>query len=189
MSKVSDHELQSMADEIREQAAQLRVLTFLSFIYTSDVVNRYLDIEIARYPVGRTGFSVLHNLVLHGGTMTPTNLSQRIFRSKHAVTRVVDRLEKLGFVKRGAIGKDRRVRKVHITEEGLAFVKESQVAGQQRLSHVLLNPLDQKQIEALGVMMKQIREHTLQLIADAQTKQGNSTVGRKQLQLSKQGIR
>jgi DNA-binding MarR family transcriptional regulator len=185
MSKVSDHELQSMADEIREQAAQLRVLTFLSFIYTSDVVNRYLDIEIARYPVGRTGFSVLHNLVLHGGTMTPTNLSQRIFRSKHAVTRVVDRLERLGFVKRGAIGKDRRVRKVHITKEGLAFVKDSQAAGQQRLGSVLLNPLDQKQIEALSVMMKQIREHTLKLITDTQTKQSNSTVGRKQLQLSK----
>jgi DNA-binding MarR family transcriptional regulator len=185
MSKVSDHELQSMADEIREQAAQLRVLTFLSFIYTSDVVNRYLDIEIASYPVGRTGFSVLHNLVLHGGTMTPTNLSQRIFRSKHAVTRVVDRLERLGFVKRGAIGKDRRVRKVHITKEGLAFVKDSQAAGQQRLGSVLLNPLDQKQIEALSVMMKQIREHTLKLITDTQTKQSNSTVGRKQLQLSK----
>ncbi|MBA7648170.1 hypothetical protein ES703_55953 [subsurface metagenome] len=170
MSKVSNHELQSMADEIREQAAQLRVLTFLSFIYTSDVVNRYLDIEVARYPVGRTGFSVLHNLVLHGGTMTPTNLSERIFRSKHAVTRVVDKLEKLGFVKRGAIGSDRRVRKVSITKEGLAFVKESQAAGQQRVGHVLLHPLDQKQIKALSTMMKQIRERALNLIANAQTK-------------------
>jgi DNA-binding MarR family transcriptional regulator len=170
MSKVSNHELQSMAEEIREQAAQLRVLNFLSFIQTADVVNRYLDIEVARYPVGRTGFSVLHNLVLHGGTMKPTNLSERIFRSKHAITRVVDNLEKLGFVKRDAIGSDRRVRKVSITKEGLAFVKESQAAGQQRVGHVLLDPLDQKQIEALGTMMKQIREHALRLIADAQTK-------------------
>ena len=170
MSKISNDELQSMADEIREQAAQLRVLTFLSFIYTAEVVSRYLDIEVARYPVGRTGFSVLHNLVLHGGTMTPTSLSERIFRSKHAITRVVDKLEKLGFVKRDAIGRDRRVRKVSITKEGLAFVKESQAAGQQRIGHVLLHPLDQKQIEALGVMMKQIREHVLKLIANAQTK-------------------
>ena len=165
MSKVSNHELQSMADEIREQAAQLRILTFLSFIYTADVVNRYLDIELARYPVGRTGFSVLHNLVLHGGTMTPTKLSDRIFRSKHAVTRVVDKLEKLGFVKRGTIGSDRRVRKVSITKEGLAFVKESQAAGQQRVGHILLHPLDQKQIETLRTNMKQIREHALKLIA------------------------
>ena len=169
MSKVSDHELQSMADEIREQAAQLRILTFLSFIYTADVVNRYLDIELARYPVGRTGFSVLHSLVLHGGTMTPTKLSDRIFRSKHAVTRVVDKLEKLGFVKRGNIGSDRRVRKVSITKEGLAFVKESQAAGQQRVGHILLHPLDQKQIETLRTNMKQIREHALKLIARRRT--------------------
>ena len=170
MSKVSNDELQTMADEIREQAAQLRVLTFLSFIYTADVVNRYLDIELARYPIGRTGFSVLHHLVLHGGTMMPTKLSERVFRSKHAVTRVVDKLEELGFVKRGAIGGDRRVRKVSITKEGLAFVKESQAAGQQRMGHLLLRHLNQKQIEALGMMMKHIREHTLSLIADAQDK-------------------
>jgi MarR family transcriptional repressor of emrRAB len=165
MSKVSNDELQSMADAIREQADQLRVLTFLSFIYTADVANRYLDIELARYPIGRTGFSVLHNLVLHGGTMTPTTLSERVFRSKHAVTRVVDKLEKLGFVKRGNIGSDRRVRRVSITKEGLAFVKESQAAGQQRLGHVLLSPLDKKEAETLHTMMKQIREHTLKLIA------------------------
>jgi DNA-binding MarR family transcriptional regulator len=166
MSKVSNLELQSMADEIREQAAQLRVLTFLSFIYTADVVNRYLELELARYPVGRTGFSVLHNLVLHGGTMIPTQLSEWVFRSKHAVTRVVDKLERLGFVKRGNIGSDRRFRKVSITKEGLKFVKESQAAGQQRLGHLLMTPLNQKQIETLHVMMKQIREHTLTLIAD-----------------------
>ena len=166
MSRVSNHDIQSMADEIREQAAQLRVLTFLSFIYTSDVVNRYLDIEVARYPVGRTGFSVLHNLVLHGGTMTPTSLSQRVFRSKHAVTRVVDKLESLGFVKRDAIGADRRVRKVSITKEGLSFVKKSQATGQQRMGHVLLSSLDRKQIESLGEMMKKIREHALTLISN-----------------------
>jgi len=175
MSKVSKHELQSMADEIREQAAQLRVMTLLSLIQTADVVNRYLDIELARYPVGRTGFSVLHNLVLHGGTMTPTKLSERIFRSKHAITRVVDKLEKLGFVKRGNLGNDRRVRKVNITKEGLIFVKESQAAGQQRVGHKLLHPLDQNQIETLRTTMKQIREHAFTLIDKSKVKDVNFT--------------
>lgn len=170
MSKVSNDELQSMADEIREQAAQLRVLTFLSFVYTSEVINRYMDIELARYPVSRTGFSVLHNLVLHGGTMKPTMLSERMFRSKHAITRVVDNLEKLGFVKRESIGNDRRVREVSITKEGLTFVKESRAVGQQRLGSLLLTPLKHGQIEELGVMMKQIREHALTLIADTKSK-------------------
>ena len=174
MSKVFNSELQSMADEIREQAAQLRVLTFLSFVYTADVINRYLDITLARYPIGRTGFSVLHNLVLHGGTMTPTKLSERIFRSKHAITRVVDKLEELGFAKRGGIGADRRVRKVSITRSGLAFVKESQAVGQQRLGHVLLHPFDHKQIETLNAMLKQIREHAFTLIGDTQKKLGNT---------------
>lgn len=170
MSRVSDQDLQAMAEEIREQAEQLRNLTLLSFVYTADVVNRYLDIEVSKYPVGRTGFSVLHNLVLHGGTMTPTDLSKRVFRSKHAVTRVVDKLEKLGFVKRDAIGSDRRVRKVSITKEGLAFVKEARAAGQQRGGAVIFRDLDKKQIESLGTMMRNIREHVLGLIADARSR-------------------
>jgi DNA-binding MarR family transcriptional regulator len=169
MRKISDRELNSMAEEIREQAAQLRVLTFLSFIYTAEVVNRYMDIELARYPIGRTGFSVLHNLILHGGTMTPTDLSKRIFRSKHAITRVVDRLEKLNFVKRDDIGSDRRVRKVSITKNGLTFIKEAQAASQHYLGPVLLSTLDRDQTELLGAMMKQIREYTLKLIADNRT--------------------
>jgi DNA-binding MarR family transcriptional regulator len=176
MNKVFSSELQTMADEIREQAAQLRVLTFLSFVYTADVINRYLDITLAKYPVGRTGFSVLHSLVLHGGTMTPTKLSERIFRSKHAITRVVDKLEELGFAKRGGIGSDRRIRKVSITKEGLDFVKEAQAAGQQRLGHVLLHPFEQQQIETLNAMLKQIREHAFSLINDAQKKLGNSPI-------------
>jgi DNA-binding MarR family transcriptional regulator len=99
--------------------------------------------------------------------MTPTSLSQRVFRSKHAVTRVVDKLENLGFVKRDAIGTDRRVRKVSITKEGLVFVKKAQATGQQRMGHILLSPLDRKQIESLRKMMKKIREHTLSLINNA----------------------
>lgn len=175
MSRVSSDELKSMADEIREQAAQLRELTFLSFIYTAEVISRYLDIELARYPIGRTGFSVLHNLVLHGGTMTPTALSERIFRSKHAITRVVDNLEKLGFVRREAIGTDRRVRKVSITKEGLDFVKKSRAAGQQRLGHILLHPMNQEQIESLRVMMKLVREHALELIKVAQNEKSDNS--------------
>jgi DNA-binding MarR family transcriptional regulator len=170
MSKISNHELQSMAEEIREQAAQLRVMTFLSFLYTAEVVSRFLDMELAKYPIGQTGFSVLHNLILHGGTMTPTDLSKRTFRSKHAITRVVDRLEKFGFVRRDDIGSDRRVRKVSLTKAGLTFIKESQAAGQQRVGSILLETLNRKQTEELGVMMKQIREHTLRLITEAQAK-------------------
>ena len=170
MSRVSNNDLQSMADEIRDQAAQLRVQTFLSFVYTAEVVNRYLDIELARYPISQTGFSILHNLILHGGTMTPTNLSKRLFRSKHAVTRVVDTLERLGFVKRGTIGRDRRVREVSITKEGLEFIKDAKAVGQRRMGRILLRPLDKKQIEVLEMMMKQIREHVLELIANTQTK-------------------
>lgn len=35
--------IDSMAKEIRTQARNIKVDTFLSYLYTSDILNRYLD--------------------------------------------------------------------------------------------------------------------------------------------------
>ena len=161
--------IESMAADIRAQARQLRVDTFLSLIYTTDIVNRYLDIQIAKLPVSRTGFSVLHNLILRGGSMTPTDISKRVFRSKHAVTRIVDTLEKQGLVKRDPIGEDRRVRRVSITRKGLEIVKRSLAEGRQQISHEVFTPLDQKQVEELNTTLRQIRKHVLTRIPNPGT--------------------
>lgn len=161
--------IESMAADIRAQARQLRVDTFLSFIYTADIVNRYLDIQITKLPVSRTGFSVLHNLILRGGSMTPTEISKRVFRSKHAVTRIVDTLEKQDLVKREPIGEDRRIRRVSITRKGLELVKRSSAEGRQQISHEVFVPLDQKQVEELNSTLRQIRKHVLTRIPNSGT--------------------
>ncbi len=153
--------IESMAAEIRSQARQLKVDTFLSFIYTADVVNRYLDIQLTKLPASRTGFNVLHNLILHGGTMTPTLISKRVFRSKHAVTRIIDTLEKQGLVKREPIGEDRRTRKVRITRKGLDLVKRAGAEGRELASQEVLRPISLEQIEELNSILKQIRRYML----------------------------
>ncbi len=163
MKENSNSELKILADEIREQAAQLKVQGLLSFLYTADIVNRYLDVQLTEFPIGRTGFGILHHLILHSGKMTPTDISKRIFRSPHAVTRAVDTLKKLGFVKRGSTSSDRRVRYVSITKKGLEFIKESMHKGQRGLlqSVFLLN---KNQIEELLPILRQVRKDTLKLI-------------------------
>jgi len=161
MTKSFGDSIDSMAADIRAQARQLRVDTFLSFIYTADVVNRYLDIQLTQLPTGRTGFNVLHNLILHGGSMTPTDISKRIFRSKHAVTRIIDTLEKQGLVQREPIGDDRRMRRVSISRKGLELVQKASTEGRQRISHEVLKPLEQQKVEELKTMLREIRTHLL----------------------------
>ena len=170
MQKDFHDSMKSTADDIREQANQLKVSAFLSFIYTADIINRYLDIGLSRYPIGRTGFSLLHHLILNGGTMTPTDLSKRVFRSKYAMTRMIDELEKLGFVKRVTISKDRRKREVSITEKGLTFVKNALVAERQHLGEIVFHPLGEKRLEEIKKSLRYIRKHVLSLIASSQGK-------------------
>lgn len=168
MDKAFHNSMKSTADDIREQAAQLRVSAFLSFIYTADIINRYLDIGLSKYPMGRTSFGILHHLILNDGTMTPTDLSKRVFRSKYAVTRTIDELEKHGFVRRGAVSKDRRKIAVHITKVGLEFVKSALVAERQHLGEIIFHPLGPKRLEELRQSLRYIRKHVLELIAISQ---------------------
>ena len=148
----------------------MRVSAFLSFIYTADIISRYLDFSLSKYPIGRTGFAILHHLVLNGGTITPTDLSKRVFRSKYAMTRMIDDLEKRGFVIREALNRDRRKREVSITKEGLEFVRSSSIVQRQHLGEIIFHPLGQKRLEELKKSLRYIRKHVLKLVASSQAK-------------------
>jgi DNA-binding MarR family transcriptional regulator len=65
--------------------------------------------------------------------MTPTEIAKRVFRSKHAVTRAIDVLEKDGLVRRGTVRGDRRIRKVNITRKGLELI-QANVDDRRRLA-------------------------------------------------------
>jgi DNA-binding MarR family transcriptional regulator len=177
MDKDFHDNMKLIATDIRKQAAILRVSTFLSFIYTADIINRYLDIGLSKYPFGRTSFGILHHLILNGGTMTPTDLSKRVFRSKYAVTRTVDELEKHGFVRRGVASRDRREKAVHITREGLEFVENALVAERRHLGEIIFHPLRPKRLEELRQSLRYIRKHVLDLIDSAQAHKFNKKRG------------
>jgi DNA-binding MarR family transcriptional regulator len=160
---IDDSEIQPLASEIREQAKDLKGEIFLSFSYTADVFNRYLDIQLAKRNSSRTRFGILHNLITHGGSMTPTEIAKRVFRSKHAVTRAIDVLEKDGLVRRGTVRGDRRLRKVSITREGLRIVAAN-MDDRRDISQRAMSGLNQRQSEGLKVILKRLRKHLLNLI-------------------------
>ena len=164
MTEITDNNIESLAASLRAQRGHLRVDTFLSIVATGDAINRYLDIQLAKQSISRTGFNVLHALILNGGIMTPTNISKRIYRSKHTVTRVIDTLEKQGFVERASIGEDRRNRKVSITKEGFDFI-ESVQDDAQSISTTVFLPLEKKQVEELNKILRRLRKHVRALIS------------------------
>ena len=161
---VNEHaeRLDSLAKRLRVQANDLKFDNFLSFIYTFEIVNQYLDTALRKSGLNRTQMSILHILITSGGTMTPTELSRRIIRSKHATTKAVDSLEKRGLTRSAHTRKDRRLRRVVITEQGLDQVEQT-MSLRHAIASRVMQCLSQEEAEAFRDILKRFRKHVIQL--------------------------
>jgi DNA-binding MarR family transcriptional regulator len=155
--------IKSIARGLKTQSRNKKVKVFLGYLYTSDVITRYLEMFLTYKKITRAGFSILHTLILEGGSMIPTMLSKKTGRSKYSVTRVVDTLEKMGLVQRISTGTDRRLRKVIITDEGLETVKTATLSSRQRLCEEIFQTLDENRIEELDSLLKEVRNNVKNL--------------------------
>ena len=155
--------LTSLAESLKSQHRDSNVYNFLSFIYTADIVNKYMETEFRTTGLDRTKLGVLHFLLANGGTMTPTELSNSTLRSKDTITKAIDNLDKLGLTKSTKSRSDRRLRKVSITAKGLDLMEKFLPLRQQIFSRAMAC-LDPGDAGALRAMLKQFREHVLGLI-------------------------
>ena len=160
--------LDSLARRLRIQANDLKFDNFLSFIYTFEIVNKYLDNELKKCGLNRTQMNILHILIARGGTLTPTELSRRITRSKHATTRAVDSLETLGLTRSAGTRSDRRLRRVTITEKGLDLVEQT-MSLRHKIGSQAMQCLNQDEAEAFQTILKRFRKHVLQLMEENQS--------------------
>jgi len=163
MIKNFHQRVESLAKDIKTQATDLRFNSLVSFAYTADIVNRYLNTVLHKHGINQTYFNILHTLITHGGILTPTELSRRVFRSKHAITRAVDGLEKEGLVAREGIGSDRRTRRVVITKEGLDVVKKA-MPYRHEVSLSAMSCLNEQQAQAFNDTLRLLRKHIIVLI-------------------------
>lgn len=154
--------LDSLARRLRVQFNDLKFDNFLSFIYTSEIVNRYLDDELKKSGINRTQMSILHIIIARGGTITPTDLSRRITRSKHATTKAVDSLEILGLTKSSRTKTDRRLRKVSITEKGLDLVEQT-MSVRHKIGSQTMQFLNDKEAEEFQSILRRFRKHVIGL--------------------------
>jgi len=92
--------------------------------------------------------------------MTPSEISESVFREKNSITAVINTLEKEGVVRREPSTSDRRSVKVVITDKGWKEANRlSPIA--QELSREALACIDKGKIEELVEIMRDLREKLL----------------------------
>lgn len=156
--------IDNMANVIRNQHVNLTVKTYLTFESTADIIERYREILSRGQTVSHTGFKVLSTLVLYGGSMYPTEISKKILRSKHAVSKVIFTLERHGLVEVSPAGEDRRKREVKITPSGLAMAIRGDIYARQHMSYKVFSSVSKEEMKLLIDLMEKIKKHTASLI-------------------------
>lgn len=150
-------------EEFKRVASQLGELNFWRCVTFADTIMRYLDITMKQDHISPLHTMAMHHLVRRGGSLTPTQLSEAMFRSKHSVTKIMDNLEKEGFIVRDFSSQDRRVTVIRVTEAGLEYVKRYQHKGEIRAKQVMecLNEADQ---QTLVKLTKQLRNRMTDIL-------------------------
>jgi len=139
----------------------------MSIVRTSDVLNRFLEIELAKHGSSPIRFGVMNALFVHGGKMTPTTISKWTFRAKHTISSMLHVLEDIGFICREPNVNDRRSVNIVITEKGWDAT-EKMIPVSEEINHKVLSCFDDEQIETLMNLLKQLRKHLFKQTNDSQ---------------------
>jgi DNA-binding MarR family transcriptional regulator len=153
-SELSHSEV-SLSSPTREQLAAWRVFFECAF-----AVIDILDAEL-REERGMTlrWYDVLVQLDEVGGSCRMTDLAGRILASKSGLTRVIDRMEEEGLVRRERPRDDRRVILVSITPAGLEALHAARAVHRRGINEHFVRHLNERDLTALERMFKKVNRH------------------------------
>jgi len=118
---------------------------------------RELSTDLAmktRLPLG--DFDALAQLAGAGGELRMTDLATRVFSSRSAMTRRIDRLVEEGLVRRTSSDADGRGVVIALTDTGLARLSEALPVHLDGVSKLFIEQLDDEELEVLERALEKV---------------------------------
>jgi len=144
-----------MSSPTAKQRTQWRV-----FLETALALIDILDAELqAQRGITLGWYDVLVHLEDAPEGLPMTEIANRILFSKSGLTRVIDRMEAAGLVRRERPPEDRRVVKVLLTTAGLDTLNAARAVHRHGIEEHFVSHLDPTELEALADMLQGVREH------------------------------
>jgi DNA-binding MarR family transcriptional regulator len=151
---LSDNE-RTLSSPSREELVAWRVF-FECALALPDILDAELQ---AAGGLSFRWYDVLVHLEEAGGGVPMNEIAGRILASKSGLTRVIDRMEDAGLVRRERPADDRRVVLVHATPEGLEALKASRVIHRDGIRRHFTEHLDADDLTRLRAMLEKVRDH------------------------------
>ena len=137
------------------QLAEWRV-----FLETAYALIDILDAELqAERGITLGWYDALVHLEEAEDGLRMNELAARILFSKSGLTRVIDRMEEAGLVRRERPADDRRVVKVYITQEGLETLLAARTVHRRGIKEHFVQHLDQQELATLAHSLENVRDH------------------------------
>lgn len=131
--------------------------TLLSIFRTYSMLMRFSDRFFSKYGVTDIQFNILMTLKDYPRNgLTQNELSEKLIVSKSNTVGLIDRLEKIGMVKREAHAKDRRINQIFLTQKGKKLIDEVYTPYFEEVDK-LINPLSTQEKKSVISAMEKIR--------------------------------
>ena len=144
-----------MSSPTAKQRAQWRV-----FLETALALIDILDAELqAQRGITLGWYDVLVHLEDAPDGLAMTEIANRILFSKSGLTRVIDRMQEAGLVRRERPPEDRRVVKVLLTPTGLDTLNAARAVHRHGIQEHFLSHLDPAKLDTLADTLQDVREH------------------------------
>ena len=141
---------------------------FRRLVRTCGLLERVMHPYFAQFGISGAQWGVLRTLHRAEDAGEPslrlTDLSRRMLIRPPSVTGLVDRLEKVGLIRRCSSRDDLRVKKIALTQAGRELVQRI-LRGHSAQQARILSPLDEAEQEELDRMLARLVEH-MELMAD-----------------------
>jgi DNA-binding MarR family transcriptional regulator len=130
------------------------------FLESAYALIDLLDAELqAERALSLRWYDVLVQLEEAGEGIGMTELANRILSSKSGLTRVVDRMEEEGLVRRERPPSDRRAIRVVLTRKGDRALQAARVVHRRGIQEHFVQHLDERDLKALDRALSKVRGH------------------------------
>lgn len=130
---------------------------FLSLQRTSDLMIRKVVQFLKPWGISPTQYNVLRILRGAGAEgLCCGEISDRMITHDPDITRLLDRIEKLGWIERSRSARDRRVVEARISKKGLDLLKEIDEPI-EKFNHEVTSHLSERKLKQLIVLLAELR--------------------------------
>ena len=119
------------------------IRAYILFGQTSMVAKKYTDAYFYK-KTGLSGikFIVLQTLANNKGTMTPSKIAQWVYKERHNITTLVNRMSRDGLVVAKRSSKDRRSVNITLTDKGREVLMQAMPVAREIVDQVMSSITD-----------------------------------------------